>query len=99
VDDSDAEEHMRERIAAVRRHCVSHTRLYTTVGGSIAVSAVVMFGAITLHAWGEATAREALERRDGDRIEAIGKRLDDLGGAVRDGLAELRQDVKTLLRR
>src|SRR6185369_17439371 len=46
-------------VARVRRHCVTHAKLYLTFGTAIAVSACVTMGALALHADGEARAQTA----------------------------------------
>jgi hypothetical protein len=85
-------------VARVRRHCVTHAKLYLTFGTAIAVSACVTMGALALHADGEARAQTAQQERDQLEIEAIGRRFDDLSAAMRDGFAEVRADIKAIIR-
>lgn len=60
----------------------------TLAGGAVAIAVTVSFAALTMHADTEKEARETIEKKI-DRVEAV----------VTDGLRELRQDVKELLRR
>lgn len=67
---------------------MSISKAVMMVGTGIAVAVSVSFSILLLHASNEKEARDGIEKRT-DRVEAI----------VMDGLRELRQDVKELLRR
>ena len=67
---------------------VTPGKLYVTVGGGIAVSVGVTAFLILMHAATEEKARES-DRQQVQEVKAV----------VREGLSELRGDVKELLRK
>jgi hypothetical protein len=95
---------------AVRRQCVSPARLLTTVGGAAVLCLGALWAVVGAHAAAELAARSDEEAQVEKRLDtargieevretADERRIDELTKTIVDGLAELRADVKTLLRR
>lgn len=85
-------------VERIRRHCVTHARLYVVSGGAIAVSCAAMWVMLSMHAGAETSTREAEDRRQSAEVRGALDRSEDRMSFIRDQLIELRADVKELMR-
>ena len=82
-----------------RAPAVTRTRLYTSLGGAIALSVGCAFGLVEQHSAAEEKTRQAEFGTDRVMIDALHDELLRVRETLDKGFDELRADVKTLLSR